>query len=107
MRMEALTTGTITVSGNGQSFTYDYGVPAENKKTVTTSWATTTTDIIGDINSYVDQMKANGVNITRAVCNSSVAKYLRTNDAIKNAIYVFANGSVNVSTTRAINYMYD
>lgn len=107
MRMEALTTGTITVSGNGQSFTYDYGVPAENKKTVTTSWATTTTDIIGDINSYVEQMQANGVNITRAVCNSSVAKYLRTNDAIKNAIYVFANGSVNVNTTRAINYIYD
>lgn len=107
MRMEALTTGTITVSGNGQSFNYDYGVPAKNKKTVSTSWATPTTDIIGDINDFVEEMKAQGVTITRAICNSSVAKYLRTNNGIKNAIYVFANGTVNVTSKRAINYIYD
>ena len=107
MRMEALTTGTITVSGNGQSFTYDFGVPADNKKTVTTAWSTATADIIGDITSYVDAMKAKGVTITRAICNSSVAKYFRTNTAIKNAIYVFAQGTVPVTTARAIDYIYN
>ena len=107
MRMEALTTGTITVSGNGQSFTYDFGVPADNKKTVTTAWSTATADIIGDITSYVDAMKAKGVNITRAICNSSVAKCFRTNTAIKNAIYVFAQGTVPVTTARAIDYIYN
>lgn len=107
MRMEALTTGQIKVSGNGQSFTYDFGVPTDNKKTVTTSWSTATADIIGDITSYVDAMKAKGVNITRAICNSSVAKYFRANTAIKNAVYVFAQGTVPVTTARAIDYIYN
>lgn len=106
MRMEALTTGTITLSSNGQSYTYDYDVPAGHKKTVTTAWSTASADIIGDINNYVEAMKAEGVNITRAICNSSVAKSFRTNTALKNAIYVFAGGTVNVTTARAIDYIY-
>ena len=106
MRMEALTTGTITLSSNGQSYTYDYGVPAGHKKTVTTAWSTASADIIGDINDYVEAMKAEGVNITRAICNSSVAKSFKTNTALKNAIYVFAGGTVNVTTARAIDYIY-
>ena len=52
-------------------------------------------------------MKAKGVTITRAICNSSVAKYFRTNTAIKNAIYVFAQGTVPVTTARAIDYIYN
>ena len=107
MRMEALTTGTITLSSNGQSYTYDYGVPAGHKKTVTTAWSTASADIIGDINDYVEAMKAEGVNITRAICNSSVANAFRTNTAIKNAVYVFAGGTVNVTTARAIDYIYN
>lgn len=107
MRMEALTTGTITLSNNGQSYSYDYGVPADNKKTVTTSWSTASADIIGDINDYVEAMRAKGVNITRGIINSSVAAYLRTNTAIKNAVYVFANGTVNVTTARALEYIYN
>lgn len=107
MRMEALTTGTITLSSNGQSYAYDYGVPAEQKKTVTTSWSDTSADIIGDINEYVEYMKTQGVNITRAVCNASVAKHFRKNDAIKNAVYVFAKGTVNVTTARALDYIFN
>lgn len=107
MRMEALTTGTITLSSNGQSYTYDYGVPAGHKKTVTTAWSTASADIIGDINDYVEAMKAEGVNITRAICNSSIAKSFKTNTALKNAIYVFAGGTVNVTTARAIDYIYN
>ena len=107
MRMEALTTGTITLSSNGQSYDYDYGVPAEQKKTVTTSWSDTSADIIGDINEYVEYMKTQGVTITRAVCNASVAKHFRKNDAIKNAVYVFAQGTVNVTTARALDYIFN
>lgn len=107
MRMEALTTGTITLSSNGQSYAYDYGVPSEQKKTVTTSWNDPSADIIGDINEYVEYMKTQGVTITRAVCNASVAKHFRKNDAIKNAVYVFAKGTVNVTTTRALDYIFN
>lgn len=106
MRMQALTTGTVTLASNGQSYSYDYGVPADQKVTVGTSWSTASADIIGDIANYVEKMKAKGVNITRAVCNSSVAKCFKTNTAMKNAIYVFANGTVNITIDKAIEYIY-
>nr|DAL08981.1 MAG TPA_asm: Major capsid protein [Bacteriophage sp.] len=107
MRMEALTAGTITMASNGQAYNYDYGVPADQKVDVTTVWSDPSADIIGDITKFVDDMKAKGVVITRAVCNSSVAKNFRTNTALKNAIYVFANGTVNVTTARALDYIYN
>ena len=105
MRMEALTTGTITLSSNGQSYTYDYGVPANHKKTVTRSWSEADADIIGNIQSYVDMMKAEGVTITRAICNSSVANTFKKNTAMKNAIYVFAGGTVDITTDVARRYI--
>ncbi len=107
MRMEALTTGTITLADNGQSYDYDYLLDADQKNTVGTSWSDTSADIIGDIVKIVEDMKAKGVNITRAVCNSSVSKYFRTNTAIKNAVFVFANGTVPVTTARALDYIYN
>lgn len=105
MRMELLTTGTITLSSNGQSYSYDYGLAESQKKTVGTSWSDPDADIIGDITNYVDEMKAKGVIITRAVCNSSVVKNFRTNKAMKNAIYVFANGTVNLTDAMTLAYI--
>lgn len=107
MRMEALTTGTITLADNGQSYEYDYQLDAAQKVTSSADWATANTDIIGDIVKVVEDAKARGVNITRAVCNSSVAKNFRNNTALKNAVYVFANGTVPVTTARALDYIYN
>lgn len=106
MRMELLTTGQIVISGNGQSYTYNYGLDtATQKVTVPKAWSDPTADIIGDIIDIVEKAKARGITITRAVCNSTTAKYFRTNTAIKNAVYVFANGTVPVTTARAIEYI--
>ena len=105
MRMEALTTGTITLSSNGQSYTYDYGVPASQKVTVSKSWSDPSADIVGDINSYRDTMKAKGVTITRAICNSSVIKNMYNNTAMKNAVYVFAGGTVNLTEDVVKRYL--
>lgn len=107
MRMEALTTGAITLASDGQAYSYDYGLEDSQKKTVATSWSDPTADIIGEITDIVEKAKANGVVLTRAICNASVAKYFRTNNAIKNAVYVFANGTVNVTTARALDYIYN
>lgn len=107
MRMEALTTGNITLSDNGQSYDYDYLLEDDQKDTVGTSWSDPSADIIGDVVKIVEDYKAKGINITRAVCNSSVAKHFRTNTAIKNAVYVFANGTVPVTTARALDYIYN
>lgn len=106
MRMELLTTGQIVISGNGQSYTYNYGLDtATQKVTVIKAWSDPTADIIGDIIDIIEKAKARGITITRAVCNSTTAKYFRTNTAIKNAVYVFANGTVPVTTARAIEYI--
>ena len=107
MRMEALTTGTITLANNGQSHTYDYGVEASQKKTVAKSWSDPSADIIGEITNWMEEAKANGITLTRAIVNSSVAKHFRTNTALKNAIYVFANGTVNITTAKALEYIYN
>jgi len=105
MRMEALTTGTITLSSNGQSYVYDYEVPAGNKKTVTTSWDDANADIIGDINTWKTEMKAKGVNITRAICNTTVIQGMLKNTAMKNAIYVFAGGTVNLTEANVRSFI--
>lgn len=107
MRMEALTTGTITLASNGQAYSYDYGVEASQKKTVATSWSDPSADIIGEITNWMEEAKANGITLTRAIVNSSVAKHFRTNTALKNAIYVFANGTVNITTAKALEYIYN
>lgn len=107
MRMEALTTGTITLASNGQAYSYDYGIEASQKKTVAKSWSDPSADIIGEITNWMEEAKANGITLTRAIVNSSVAKYFRTNTALKNAIYVFANGTVNITTARALEYIYN
>ena len=107
MRMEMLTTGELTLSSNGQSYSYDFGVADGQKVEVGTSWSDADADIIGDITNQVEAARANGISLTRAICNSSVAKLFRTNKAIKNAVYVFAGGTVNVTTDRALDYIYN
>ena len=108
MRMEALTTGTISLGNNGNAYAYDFGIPVDQLKTVTKSWTDPTADVLADITEIVDAMKAKGVNITRAVCNNSVATALRTNNAIKNSIYVLGGGSIpSITSERVLNYIYE
>lgn len=114
MRMEALTSGTITLASNGQSYNYDFGIPADQKLTASVDtadkkpWSDATADIIKDINDIVKNMKAKGVTITRAVCNSSVIEYFEKNTNIKNQIYVLAGGSISsVNSARALSYVQE
>lgn len=108
MRMEALTTGSITLASNGQGYTYDFGIPEDQLITAEESWSDKTADIIGMITKIVSDMKAKGVTITRAIINESVAKNFRINENIKNAIYVLAGGNIpSISTARALSYIYE
>lgn len=108
MRMEALTTGTITLGSNGQAYAYDFGVPADQKVDVDTSWSNPEADVIADVTKIVDDMKAKGITITRAICNNSVASALRTNKEIKNQIYVLAGGAIaSITSERVLNYIYE
>lgn len=108
MRMEAVTTGTVTLESNGQAYSYDFGVPSDQVVDADTKWSDPKADIIGEVSDFVTSMKEKGVTITRAICNTSVAKNFRTNDAIKNSIYVLAGGAIpSISLARALSYIYE
>lgn len=93
IRMQALTTGRVAISANGQSYDYDYGMPNENKVTVTDSWADTTTNIVDQIRTWQDQIEdAHGVRPTRAVMDRQVWNYILHNERIANAVFVMSNG---------------
>lgn len=108
MRMSALTTGAISIIANGQEYTYDYGVPATHKATVSKSWSDPTADIIGDIRGWQDKVEQDtGVKPTRAVCDNIVWANIKKNAAISKAIYVIAGGGVTVSDARAKAYLLE
>lgn len=106
MRMELLGSGTITLASNGQSYNYDFGIPVDQKVTVTKNWSDPKADIIKDINDIVDAAKAKGVVITRAICNNSVINAMKKNDAIRNQIYVLAGGAISsISGAKALEFV--
>ena len=105
LRMQLVTTGTIAFANNGQVIEYDFDIPAENK--VTSNWnAATTADPIADIISWQDQVEVNtGVRPTQILMNrTTLAKFAKM-DSVKNAMYVFANGTVTPNTANARRYI--
>lgn len=108
MRMSVLTTGAISISANGQMYTYDYGVPEGHKGQVTKSWSDPTADILGDIRTWQDTVEADtGTKPTRAVCDNTVWSNIKKNNAISKAIYVVAGGGVTVSDARAKAFLME
>lgn len=105
-RMQLLTTGTITLASNGQSYSYDYGMPQQNKVTVQTAWSNSAADPIKDIQDIKDLARqSTGVRITRAMCNSNCLKKLLNNTAIKNRLYVLAQGNITITLDEVQKYV--
>ena len=105
VRMQLLTTGTITLASNGQSYTYDYGMPVENKITVTTGWADENADPVKDITDAQKVARRKGHKLTRAMCNSNCLNTLLNNKNIKNTLYVFANGNISITVEDVRKYI--
>lgn len=106
MRMQALTTGALSLSGNGQSYSYDYGVPANHKVSPSIKWDAEGADPIADIESWCDAIEnETGVRPTEGVMNSVTLSILQKCDAIKNAICVFGNGKVTPSKKDVLKYL--
>lgn len=109
MRMMALTTGAIAITANGQAYNYDYGMPADHKSTVTTSWSTTTSDPIEDMRTAMDKIEDDtGIRPTRGVCTRKTWGYLRKNEKIIKSIFALSNGQVSaLSDARLSQYLMD
>lgn len=110
MRMMALTTGAISVSANGQAYSYDYGIPEEHKDTVDTSWSSyDTSDPIEDLRLAMDKIEDDtGIRPTRGVLTRKTWNYLRNNQKIIKTIFVLSNGQVGaISDERLTQYIDD
>lgn len=108
MRMQALTTGAISVSANGQNFDFDYGMPADHKATASKSWSDPTSNPIEDIREGQDQIEDDtGVRPNRAVCDRKTWNYLLSNETIKKNIYVMSNGMAALTDADLRKYIMD
>lgn len=107
MRMMALTTGVISMSANGQTFTYDYGVT--HKGDAATAWSDhANSDPIEDIRKAIEVIRdETGAEITRAVCDGVTWRHIRNNDAIRKSIFVLSNGQAVVSDNRLSDFLLE
>lgn len=88
-KMEALTTGKMTVKENNLNFVIDYGVPADNR--ITVKWSDPEYDMLSDIQKMIDRAKAKGKTVNRCVTSTKIVSYMRKNKGIQTAMYG-ANG---------------
>lgn len=107
MRMMALTTGVVTMTSNGQTFTFDYGV--NHKGDAATAWSNhTNSDPIEDMRVAKEKIQdETGATITRAMCDGKTWRNLRNNDKIKKAIFVLTNGAGALSDRKLREYLMD
>lgn len=104
LRMEALTTGAIAIEDNGVSKAYDFGVPADQKKTLlsTAKWdAPETADPIKDINDWKLQLSHKGITLSELLMNSVTLDLLTKCKSIKDrvALYALAQTSATLTTS--------
>lgn len=109
MRMMALTTGIVSMANNGQSFSYNYGIPAAHKTTVTTSWSNlTASDPIEDMRALKEKIQDDtGAEVVRAMVDGKTWRYVRNNEKINKSIFVLSNGQGTVSDTRLRDFIME
>lgn len=107
MRMMALTTGIVSMTANGQNFTFDYGV--DHKGNAAVSWSDhTNADPIEDIRQAKEKiLDDTGAVITRAMCDGKTWRDIRNNEKVKKAIFVLTNGVGAVSDKQLRQYIAD
>lgn len=105
MRAMAVTSGIISLESNGQSYTYDYGIPADHKFTEPT-FNSAGFDVVACIMNVLDKIEEDtGVRPTRAVCSREQLKKLMYNEAIKKSIYLFGNGAGIMNEKTLVSFL--
>lgn len=107
MRAQLMTTGAISFSSNGQSMSYDFGIPEANKisRTGDNAWsASATADPIADILAWQDQVQiATGVRPYNILMNRFTFNLLKKAKNVKDAIFYPTNGAArNVYSDGAV-----
>lgn len=106
MRMQLISTGTIVLANNGQEYSYDYGLEANQKYTPKTLWNAAGADPLADIQAMQDIIEAKGYSRPRrAITSRSVIRQLMKNASIKEAVYVMSNGKVTLTEENVKTYL--
>ena len=107
MRMMALTTGIVSMTANGQAFSFDYGV--NHKGNAKVAWSDhVNADPIEDIRLAKEEIQdETGAVLTRAMCDGKTWRDIRNNEKIKKAIFVLTNGVGAISDKQLRQYIMD
>ena len=106
LRMQALCTGVISIADNGQSHTFDYGVPVEHKTAPGTKWDQEGADPIKDLKAWKRKIEQDtGVSPAEILLEDETLVALSGNTSIKNAIYFLANGAVTPGDAEIADYV--
>lgn len=104
-KMEAITTGKLTVHENNLKFEVDYGVPKDNRMTF--GWGNPEYDLLADIQTMVDAGKLKGKTLNACVTTTKVLGILRKNKGVQTAVYGTIGAGTYVSTKQINALMQD
>ena len=105
MRMQLISTGTIVMANNGQEYSYDYGMAADQKYTPKKLWNAEGADPLADVIAMQDVIGNKGyARPRRAITSRAVVRALMKNAGIKEAIYVMSNGKVTLTEANVLAY---
>lgn len=105
MRMQLISTGTIVMANNGQEYSYDYGMAADQKFEAPKKWNAEGADPLADVIAMQDVIENKGyARPRRAITSRAVVRALMKNAGIKEAIYVMSNGKVTLTEANVLAY---
>lgn len=109
MRMEALSTGKLTLAENGVLMTVDYGVPATHKKTLSVSdgkWTDPEAPVVEQIQEWQRKVrKDTGITPTRALTSDYVIQNLLKNEEVR--MYIYGDlGATRAITVPQLNALF-
>lgn len=102
-KMEALSTGKMTINENNVSMEVDFGVPSDQK--VATKWAVADADIIGDIDKWVTIANGKGQTPTVAITSKKVFSLIQRNAAVQKAIFGINGAGILPSLAQVNNLL--
>lgn len=77
----------IQAAAEGVIFSVDYGITNTHKPTAAVTWATSTTDIVGDVKTWkLLAQKDGGLPIIQAIVNSKTMGYMLNNTSVQNLL---------------------
>lgn len=104
-KIEALTSGKITVNENNVKLTLDYHVPEGNFAKF--DWTDPAHNILGDIQGIVENGKSKGQTINRLYTSTKIMGLLRKNTGIQTAILSALGKGTFVSNAQISNLLSD